>query len=150
GRHRARAVVRLPFSRSSCATCPPGYDRRNCTLCAEPVGWACYVDRANYLGTAKEVPMDWLDTPAQAGFRDEVRSLIERGLPERYRRSGEVNRWQSDRASEDPEARAAALEWSRVLGEKGWIAPHWPVEYGGAGMTPMEQFIFNEEMAKAG
>src|SRR5690606_21793172 len=37
-----------------------------------------------------------------------------------------------------------------VLGAKGWVAPHWPVEYGGAGMTPMEQFIFNEEMAKAG
>jgi len=94
--------------------------------------------------------MDWLDTPPQAAFREEVRALIESGLPERYRRADSVNRWQSDRASDDPEARNAALEWSKVLGAKGWIAPHWPEEYGGAGMTPMEQFIFNEEMAKAG
>lgn len=94
--------------------------------------------------------MDWRDTPDQAAFREEVRALIDRGLPERYRRTDSSNRWQSDRASEDAEAREAARAWSRVLGEKGWVAPHWPQEYGGAGMTPMEQFIFNEEMAKAG
>lgn len=94
--------------------------------------------------------MDWRDSPAQAAFREEVRALIEEGLPERYRRSDSVNRWQADRASDDPEARAAARAWSRVLGARGWVAPHWPKEYGGAGMTPMEQFIFNEEMAKAG
>src|SRR5690606_21110899 len=35
------------------------------------------------------------------------------------------------------------------LAERGWIAPHWPKEYGGAGLTPMEQFIFKQEMAQA-
>jgi len=93
--------------------------------------------------------MDWNDTPEQKAFRAEVRALIEDGLPARYR-SGDENRWQSDRASDDPAARDAAREWSRVLGARGWVAPHWPKEYGGGGMTPMEQFIFNEEMAKAG
>ncbi len=41
----------------------------------------------------------------------------------------------------------ANQEWFKKLGERGWIAPAWPKEYGGAGMTVMQQFIFNEEMA---
>jgi alkylation response protein AidB-like acyl-CoA dehydrogenase len=32
---------------------------------------------------------------------------------------------------------------------KKWIAPAWPKEYGGAGLSVMEQFIFNEEMSEA-
>jgi hypothetical protein len=57
--------------------------------------------------------------------------------------------WPADRKSDDPERREAAMEWARALAEKGWVAPHWPKEYGGAGLTVMEEFIFNEEMARA-
>jgi alkylation response protein AidB-like acyl-CoA dehydrogenase len=39
--------------------------------------------------------------------------------------------------------------WMTKLATKGWVAPAWPKEYGGAGMTIMEQFIFNEELAQA-
>ena len=39
--------------------------------------------------------------------------------------------------------------WMKKLAAKGWIAPAWPKEYGGAGMTVMQQFVFNEEMATA-
>ena len=42
---------------------------------------------------------------------------------------------------------AANQGWFKKLGEKGWIAPAWPKEYGGASMTTVQQFIFNEEMA---
>ncbi|MBI2912967.1 MAG: acyl-CoA dehydrogenase family protein, partial [Chloroflexi bacterium] len=28
-----------------------------------------------------------------------------------------------------------------------WVAPHWPVQYGGLGLSIIEQLIFNEEMA---
>jgi alkylation response protein AidB-like acyl-CoA dehydrogenase len=38
----------------------------------------------------------------------------------------------------------------KKLAGRGWIAPAWPKEYGGAGMTVMQQFIFNQEMASAG
>src|SRR5690606_26151683 len=31
-----------------------------------------------------------------------------------------------------------------------WIAPAWPKEYGGAGLTAKEQFILNEELAENG
>ncbi len=57
--------------------------------------------------------------------------------------------WYGDRKSEDTELRSAAQDWASALSERGWVAPHWPSEYGGAGLSPWEQFIFNEEMAKA-
>jgi alkylation response protein AidB-like acyl-CoA dehydrogenase len=93
--------------------------------------------------------MDWSDTPEQTAFREEVRALIQERLPERYRSGSAEARWQSDRASGDADARAAAMSWTGALAEKGWVAPHWPKEYGGAGMSPMEQFLFNQEMAEA-
>ena len=40
--------------------------------------------------------------------------------------------------------------WHRMLYEKGWIAPHWPKEYGGMGATLMQQIILYEEMARLG
>ena len=97
--------------------------------------------------------MDWSDSPEQATFREEVAEFIVERLPGRYqsgsREGGIVQSWQADRKSVDAEARDSAMNWADALAEKGWIAPHWPEEYGGAGLTVMEQFIYNQEMAKA-
>ena len=38
--------------------------------------------------------------------------------------------------------------WRTKLADKGWIAPAWPKEYGGAGLTVMQQFVMNEEFAE--
>ncbi len=100
--------------------------------------------------------MDWSDSRQQAAFRVEARALIESRLPARYRAMAasdaptEEQPWQVDRISEDPAHRAAAEEWRVALAEKGWVAPHWPPEYGGAGLSSMEQFIFSQEIARAG
>ena len=91
--------------------------------------------------------MDWNDTAEQAAFRAEVRALIEEQLPERYR-DGRGD-WQNDRVSDDPQVRETAQGWVDALSEQGWVAPHWPREYGGAGLSSMEQFIFNQEMSEA-
>ena len=48
------------------------------------------------------------------------------------------------------EAHNAAVDWAHALSEQSWIAPHWPEEYGGAGLSSMEQFIFNAELADLG
>ena len=103
--------------------------------------------------------MDWNDTPEQAEFRSEVRELIETKLPDRYlggnsRLSTDGNRrvaasWDEDRKSGDPEREGAAKAWVTALADRGWVAPHWPEEYGGAGLSPMEQFIYRMEMAEA-
>jgi alkylation response protein AidB-like acyl-CoA dehydrogenase len=33
------------------------------------------------------------------------------------------------------------------LAAKGWLAPGWPVQHGGAGMSSMQQFVFKRELA---
>ncbi|MDP6607071.1 MAG: acyl-CoA dehydrogenase family protein [Dehalococcoidia bacterium] len=103
--------------------------------------------------------MDWSDTPEQASFREEVRSFIKTRLPERYQAAADgatndaealVGGWQADRKSDDEERRGVALTWADALAERGWIAPHWPKEYGGAGLSVIEQFIYNQEMSESG
>ena len=98
--------------------------------------------------------MDWRDNSEQAAFRAEVRALIEARLPQRYREMAEQGgpgerQWEFDRKSPDAAAREAAVAWHAALAERGWVAPHWPKEYGGGGLTPMEQFVLNQEFARA-
>jgi len=38
----------------------------------------------------------------------------------------------------------------RQMGDDGWLGIGWPKEYGGRGMTPIEQFIFFDESMRAG
>ncbi|MCC6959726.1 MAG: acyl-CoA dehydrogenase family protein [Dehalococcoidia bacterium] len=99
--------------------------------------------------------MDWHDSQEQTAFRSSVRALIAERLPERYRafaRSGGPGerQWENDRKSTDAAARQAAIDWHAALAERGWVAPHWPREYGGGGMSAMEQAILNQEFADAG
>ncbi|MCK9494480.1 MAG: acyl-CoA dehydrogenase family protein [Dehalococcoidia bacterium] len=96
--------------------------------------------------------MDWDDSPQQAKFRAEVRAVIEKHLPERYRSGDgpEERAWEFDRKSDDPAAREAAIEWQQALTSRKWVAPEWPAEFGGAGLTPDEQFILNQEFAASG
>jgi alkylation response protein AidB-like acyl-CoA dehydrogenase len=42
------------------------------------------------------------------------------------------------------------LAWQRILNTKGWVAPSWPVEYGGTGWSEMQRYIFASESAAAG
>ena len=99
--------------------------------------------------------MDWADNAEQASFRAEVQALIADRLPGHYRemakRGGAMfeEGWQADRKSDDATRRDAAESWAGALAERGWVAPHWPQEYGGAGLSTWEQYIFKEEMAKA-
>ena len=100
--------------------------------------------------------MDWGDSPEQAAFRQRVRDFVQERLPEHYRRKAEgapdeswSGGWATDRAGEG-EAHNAAVEWAKALSEQSWIAPHWPEEYGGAGLSSVEQFIFNAELADLG
>jgi len=41
-------------------------------------------------------------------------------------------------------------EWRPLLAEQRYLAPSWPVEYGGGGLTPLEQVILAEEFGRAG
>src|SRR3990170_2816113 len=87
--------------------------------------------------------MDFRDTTDEAAFRAEVRAFIERELPPEMRRPEGV--WSSFEAG----SWSGIRTWWRKLAERGWVAPAWPKEYGGAGMSVMQQFVYNEELARA-
>jgi alkylation response protein AidB-like acyl-CoA dehydrogenase len=91
--------------------------------------------------------MEFKDNAEEAAFRTEVRSFIKSNLPADWQGGDEMMMEEATPAGREREA--FRTQWRRSLGTQGWIAPHWPVEYGGAGMSPGEQFIFNEEMAEA-
>jgi alkylation response protein AidB-like acyl-CoA dehydrogenase len=88
--------------------------------------------------------MDFTLTPEQQSFRDEVRSWLERNLPRdwvaRLREGSDVPR---------PEAYDFLRDWQRKLYEAGFVGLTWPKEYGGRGLTFMEELILAEEMALA-
>jgi alkylation response protein AidB-like acyl-CoA dehydrogenase len=78
------------------------------------------------------------DTPAESEFRMELRTWLEGNLPLSLR--GRTTR-------PPPEE---LMPWYRTLSQKGWIAPHWPKQYGGMGATLNEQIIMTEELARIG
>ncbi len=43
-----------------------------------------------------------------------------------------------------------AMAWHRTLAAKGWVAPGWPREYGGMGLSAYQQVMFSEELDRAG
>src|SRR3974390_2267892 len=78
------------------------------------------------------------DSPNEAAFRTEVRTWLEANLPAALR--GRTNR----------PVPAELMPWYRALSRKGWIAPHWPKQYGGMGATLNQQIIMTEELARVG
>ena len=84
-----------------------------------------------------------LTYPAEAeSFRAEIRSWLERNLPEGWGQPG---------FEMSPEDRTRFQEeWTGKLFDGGWICATWPKEYGGKGLTTMEAVVLNEEFARAG
>jgi alkylation response protein AidB-like acyl-CoA dehydrogenase len=80
-------------------------------------------------------------TPQELAFRDEVRAFMRSRMPPDIARKVLEHK----RLGKDDYVR-----WQRILYERGWIAPAWPVEYGGAGWNVVQQHIFEEESAQAG
>jgi alkylation response protein AidB-like acyl-CoA dehydrogenase len=88
--------------------------------------------------------MDFRDTPEQSRFRAEVRDFMRTQLPAGVEQQDETV--MGIGLGEDPRDQ----EWLRRLARRGWVAPAWPKEYGGAGLSVIDQFIFNQEMGRAG
>ena len=72
-------------------------------------------------------------------FREEVRCFIRGALPDDLRRK--VRR---EHAGLTP---ADTSRWMRILHEKGWSCPSWPVEHGGPGWSFEQQYVFERELA---
>ena len=84
--------------------------------------------------------MDLTFTADELEFRDEVRDFLNQKLdPDlamRVRNGVHLSK-------ED------YLGWHATLNARGWLAAHWPVEYGGTGWDVVRQFIFDDECCRA-
>jgi alkylation response protein AidB-like acyl-CoA dehydrogenase len=84
--------------------------------------------------------MDMEFTAEDLAFRDEVRAFIAENYPQELRGKQDEG---------DELGKEDFLAWHRILHKKGWVAPAWPVEYGGTGWSPTQRYIWSEETARA-
>jgi len=84
--------------------------------------------------------VDFTLTAGQQAFRERVRSWLKANIPPEWKALG---------ATEVPRAEAYDFgrRWQRQLFEGGFIGITWPREYGGQGLTFVEEMILHEEMA---
>lgn len=94
--------------------------------------------------------VDFADSPEQKKFRHKVETFFDDNFPEALQMSQNEDPRTARTMRPSPEKEAALREWRGALVEKGWIAPAWAKEYGGADLSTMEQFILNETIATHG
>lgn len=76
-------------------------------------------------------------SPDEAAFRDECRDWLLSNIPREKRPVDAADAIGFDKA------------WQRQLFDAGWAGINWPVEYGGRGLSIVQQVIWLEEYAKA-
>jgi alkylation response protein AidB-like acyl-CoA dehydrogenase len=80
-------------------------------------------------------------TTDELTFQQQVREFLENEFPADIREKIDNN----ISLSKDD-----IVRWQKILNKQGWMAPNWPVEYGGTGWTPTQKYIFNQEMGRVG
>ena len=86
--------------------------------------------------------MDINFSAEDVAFRDEVREFFDKEY------DSEVSKRQADNHSSD--YKSSIVAWQKKLHAKGWIAPDWPVEYGGTGWSSTQKYIYETERGLAG
>jgi alkylation response protein AidB-like acyl-CoA dehydrogenase len=80
-----------------------------------------------------------LDTsPELKDFREEARTWLEENVPTEPRPE-----------TVGPEVRAYDVEWQRRQHEGGWAGIDWEPEYGGRGLSLIQQVVWYEELVRA-
>ncbi len=85
--------------------------------------------------------MDLNYSDEELAFRSEVRAFLAANLPPDLQHKVRSHL----RLSKEDSVR-----WHKILAAQGWVAPGWPIEFGGPGWTPTQRHIFEEECARAG
>ncbi|MCW2395319.1 MULTISPECIES: acyl-CoA dehydrogenase family protein [unclassified Sphingobium] len=80
-------------------------------------------------------------TQSEQAFAEEVRAFVRAQCPANVREK--VTNAVGITAAE-------RLAWHKALHARGWAAPHWPVEHGGTGWSPVQTYIFSETLAEEG
>ncbi|MBC7454625.1 MAG: acyl-CoA dehydrogenase family protein [Massilia sp.] len=85
--------------------------------------------------------MDFNDSAEDLAFRDNARAFLEQHLPAELQHKVRNHL----RLSKDDYVR-----WHRILAKQGWVAPGWPVEFGGTGWSAAQRHLWEAECARAG
>lgn len=88
--------------------------------------------------------MDLTPTPSQEQFRSELRAWLHEHLPWEY------GRGRPPRFDDLAEEVAYLRDWQGRLASGRWIGVTWPAEFGGREAGPLEHYIAQEELARAG
>ena len=91
--------------------------------------------------------MDFRYTLEQEALRTRLREWLERNKTEVFGHDGDPT---SDRDEESDTRWLKTLEWHRRLYEAGYVALHWPKEWGGGGANLVEQAIYQDEVLRLG
>ncbi len=84
--------------------------------------------------------MDLTLGPDAEAFRTEVRAFLDGVLPDDWPGIGAMDR---------DEARDFAVTWRKTLHEGGYLGLTWPVAYGGAGRSKVDQIVLAQELVRA-
>jgi alkylation response protein AidB-like acyl-CoA dehydrogenase len=83
--------------------------------------------------------MDFTFPAETEQWRSELRAFLKAELPPDF--EGD------DDFFDNEDQLAFARQFTKKLGARHWFAPAWPTQYGGMGKSPVEQMIYNEELA---
>ncbi len=89
--------------------------------------------------------MDFNFSEEDEAFRKEFRKWLKENLPKTHHKSDFTIEFMSGEEGDEWERR---LEWHKKMYAGGWVAPHWPKEYGGRGASLTQQLIYNEELTQ--
>jgi alkylation response protein AidB-like acyl-CoA dehydrogenase len=83
--------------------------------------------------------MEFSFTPEQERLRQEVRAFLEKHITDECRLDFKYDRPYS----------ADTWKLLRALGERGWLCPSWPREWGGIGASPLDNYVIQDELSYA-
>ncbi len=81
--------------------------------------------------------VDW-NSFSDEEFRAGVFAWFDKNYPKNMRHTGRRG------------SAAEMNDWMKTISRKGWIAPAWPVKWGGMGLSPAKQIIYIEERERVG
>ena len=85
--------------------------------------------------------MDFRFTEEEVAFKAEVHQWLKQEIPQRWTEL-DPGIWE-----ETEESWSISRQFQRKLGQKGWLAPAYPKEYGGLELSHMKRLMLAEELA---
>lgn len=85
--------------------------------------------------------MEFGFTEEQQAFRQEFRTWLAENLPDGWIHGD----WNVEFTDENVDF---FIDWQKKMNDDGWLAPNWPEEHGGMGLSIVEDMIYQDELAR--